>query len=99
MLGTTTPLHMLLILPCYIFSSLLSSLRPLWSSLLTHSGVLYRLIAEASTGAERDDNLEKAGEALKDALDLRIEMTGVCVCLSLQLSESDSNSLYSCLKG
>lgn len=41
------------------------------------SGVLYRLIAEASSGAERDDHLEKAGEALKDALELRIEMTGV----------------------
>jgi hypothetical protein len=41
------------------------------------SGVLYRLIGEASEGAEREDHLEKAGEALQDALELRVEMTGM----------------------
>jgi hypothetical protein len=41
------------------------------------SGVLYRLIGEASEGAEREDHLKKAAEALQDALELRVEMTGM----------------------
>jgi hypothetical protein len=67
----------------YVLFSLISSLSALsWyttlcSSLSELSGVLYRLIGEASEGAEREDHLKKAAEALQDALELRVEMTGV----------------------
>lgn len=79
---TVPSFQMQLILPWYSFTpSLLllvyfSPCTILFSSRPALLGVLYRLIAETSTGAERDDHLEKAGEALKDALELRIEMTG-----------------------
>lgn len=38
--------------------------------------MLYKVIAEASSGSEKEDYLFKAEEALKEAFDLRTTMTG-----------------------
>lgn len=39
-------------------------------------GMLYKIIAEASVGTEKEDYLVKAEEALKEAFDLRTTLTG-----------------------
>ena len=38
--------------------------------------MLYKVIAEASIGVDKEDYLVKAEEALKEAFDLRTTMTG-----------------------
>ena len=38
--------------------------------------MLYKIIAEASSGVEKEDHLVKAEEALKEAFDLRTTLTG-----------------------
>ena len=38
--------------------------------------MLYKVIAEASSGSEKEDYLVKAEEALREAFDLRTTMTG-----------------------
>lgn len=38
--------------------------------------MLYKIIAEASSGPEKEDYLVKAEEALKEAFDLRTTLTG-----------------------